>query len=807
MATLRISGDNSNYTLTLSGMSTSLRYHVFIVDLTSSGGINGYKCVRSSLGTSSNWTYKGSSNAPFSNYERDVYVRSTTSATSHSVGKTYTWDEVFSGTSEVDSGTIPAAGGSSSSYKIKVILGNGVKQVGYGVNTSSASNLTSADFTKEVGKDGYLYITIANYSANYSYPVTATSDNGSSWTVVNENGEYEDHYISAPSSSGTRTVTLDATLSRMLSVGGTWPEILSKITFTDGTSFSINNTSMYYSQGKTIKSITVNSKAAKWIGTLYWGSSAGSTSYPIADIRLGTVTMRSPIEEIDYTSRNRTIYLTAVGSEACAIVFNYNGGRYGNETGETTIYEQMGANFTINRTPTHDDGYNFIGWKRAADGIIYQTGQSFKISNTTETLTAQWGIKCYFKLAVQSEGITSYQVYKGNSLVLSGNNTSWNEANSVYFSNTDSASINVTLKNIYNGSTLVNANGFEIPTITAYKNSSLSSATSDKLQIKTEGSPTIQPTYKNYSIDMARKNGWVYFSIVSSPKYYNYKLYANDGTWPARADPQQGSIKSTEQLNLANFNPTRSGYVQLGWHTMSTAALPSESYPISGSIYLTGNLTLYAVWTKKYYIIFDANGGKWSNRASTTKPCEAYYKKVIYLGDESAGDVQRLSRGGHKLKGWSDTSKTTMKYLPGEKFECPNRTENLNMYAIWDKQTIDKFYWYNNDIQDNTYIAEGKPITNLKASAWNRLKDKIEEIAEAIDISLPNSYSTTRVDSTTEISAQDYNGIRSAIINFPGAGTGPKVAAKGTVIGASMFVGTTSLKGAINRAIDQWNNS
>ena len=148
-----------------------------------------------------------------------------------------------------------------------------------------------------------------------------------------------------------------------------------------------------------------------------------------------------------------------------------------------------------------------------------------------------------------------------------------------------------------------------------------------------------------------------------------------------------------------------------------------------------------------------------------------------------------------------------MKYLPGERFECPNRTENLNMYAIWDKQTIDKFYWYNNDTQDNTYIAEGKPITNLKASAWNRLKKKIEEVSEATGISLPDAYNPTRVDPTTQISATDYNGVRLAIVNFPDSGTGPAVAKKDMPIGASMFVGTTSLKGAINRAIDQWNNS
>ena len=127
------------------------------------------------------------------------------------------------------------------------------------------------------------------------------------------------------------------------------------------------------------------------------------------------------------------------------------------------------------------------------------------------------------------------------------------------------------------------------------------------------------------------------------------------------------------------------------------------------------------------------------------------------------------------------------------------------MYAIWGKKSIDKFYWYNNDTEDNTYIAEGKPITNLKASAWNRLKDKIEEVSEATGITLPDTYDPTRVDPTTPISATDYNGVRLAIVNFPGSGTGPAVAKKDMPIGASMFVGTTSLKGAINRAIDKWN--
>ena len=794
MATLSVSGNNSSYTITLSGMSTSTRYHVFIADLSSSGSVTGYKCIRTSLGSSSTWTYNGSSNSPYSNYSRSVYVYTSTAKTSHSVGTIYTYDEMRKGCTFMDSDTIPAVSGGG---------GGKILTVGSWPSILLSVSVTSGTFTSDnnaipFSKTQYIEsIQLTNAAKSNYWTGTlywGTSSGSTTYKIATINGgsvAYNSSIESIDYSGSSRSIYFIAVGSNCYRVrynanGGSFSSTTAN--FRDD---FVKQTNKDYSDAGTFSNDISRSRYR----LLGWSTSSSATS-----AQYGKTDSIGPI-----TSNNVNLYATWA-SNTCSLVFDYNGGRYGEQTGTTTISVIYGNTFTISRVPSKD-GYSFLGWKRTADGIVYQNGESFTISNEKEILTAQWGIKCYFKLAAQSEGITSYQIYKRGSLVLSSNNTTWDETNSVYFSNTDIAEINVTLKSIYNGSTLVNANGFEIPTITAYKNTSLSSPKSDKLQIKTEGSATSQPTYKNYGIDTARKNGWIYFSITSSPKYYSYKIYSNDGAWSSGTDPQRGSVKSTEQLNLANFKPTRSGYVQLGWHTLSTAALPSDSYPLSGSIYLTGGLTLYAVWTKKYYIIFDANGGKWSNRASTTKPCEAYYKKVIYLGDESAGDVQRLSRGGHKLKGWSDTSKTVMKYLPGERFECPNRTENLNMYAIWDKQTIDKFYWYTNDTQDNTYIAEGKPITNLKASAWNRLKDKIEEVSEAIDISLPNSYSPTRVDSTTEISAQDYNGIRSAIINFPGAGTGPKVAAKDMVIGASMFVGTNSLKDAINKAIDKWNNS
>ena len=98
----------------------------------------------------------------------------------------------------------------TATYNVKVVFGDGIKQVGFGVNTTAVGNLANQDFTADVGSGGYVYITIGSYSENYSYPVTASSGS-SSWTVINANGVYNDHYISAPSSAGTRTVTLTAT--------------------------------------------------------------------------------------------------------------------------------------------------------------------------------------------------------------------------------------------------------------------------------------------------------------------------------------------------------------------------------------------------------------------------------------------------------------------------------------------------------------------------------------------------------------------------------------------------------------------
>ena len=236
MAYLSISGNNASYTLTLSGMSTSLRYHVFIVDLSSTGGVNGYKCIRSSKGTSSSWTYNGSSGSPYSNYDRGVYVRSTTSATSHVVGNIYTWSQVFNGTTEVDSGTIPAASGGGgttyTTYGLNLRTGDGIASYnvrylgssGSSYNTASVSN-PSASTVCWTRKNTNLEVTSISYSSNYGAPYYFKEYTDSTFSTVKKTFDDNDGYVY---SSGTRYVKLFATKKvtyvnvRYYKNGGTW---------------------------------------------------------------------------------------------------------------------------------------------------------------------------------------------------------------------------------------------------------------------------------------------------------------------------------------------------------------------------------------------------------------------------------------------------------------------------------------------------------------------------------------------------------------------------------------------------------
>lgn len=171
-----ISGDNSSYTVTITGMSTSIRYHVFIADLNTDGTYGYYYCRRSSLGTSSTWTYSGKSSSPYSNYKRPVLVYTTKQSTGWNVGSRYSESAVtgtggkWNGSRTLAySGNIPAAKATSRVYYLYYNAngGSGAPPTQSSVSTTNSSWTFTISST-EPTRSGYTFL-------GWSTSSTATS--------------------------------------------------------------------------------------------------------------------------------------------------------------------------------------------------------------------------------------------------------------------------------------------------------------------------------------------------------------------------------------------------------------------------------------------------------------------------------------------------------------------------------------------------------------------------------------------------------------------------------------------------------
>ena len=197
-----ISGDNSSYTVTITGMSTSVRYHVFIADLNTDGTYGYYYCRRSSLGESSTWTYKGKSSSPYSNYKRPVLVYTTKQSTGWNVGSRYS-ESAVTGTGGkwngsrtlVYSGNIPAAKPTSRVYYLYYDAngGSGAPPTQSSVSTTNSSWAFTISST-EPTRSGYTFLgwaksstaTSASYQPGDTIRLTSSSPTRTLYAVWEE---------------------------------------------------------------------------------------------------------------------------------------------------------------------------------------------------------------------------------------------------------------------------------------------------------------------------------------------------------------------------------------------------------------------------------------------------------------------------------------------------------------------------------------------------------------------------------------------------------------------------------------------
>lgn len=106
-------------------------------------------------------------------------------------------------------------------------------------------------------------------------------------------------------------------------------------------------------------------------------------------------------------------------------------------------------------------------------------------------------------------------------------------------------------------------------------------------------SPTsTSPSYVSYSAYTANA-GATFYAIWRKTLYLSYNANGGSGA-PSQTSGNIYNSTAGMTFGISATKPTRAGYIFKGWSTSSSAT--SASYQPSGSIYITANTTLYAVW-------------------------------------------------------------------------------------------------------------------------------------------------------------------------------------------------------------------
>ena len=367
-----------------------------------------------------------------------------------------------------------------------------------------------------------------------------------------------------------------------------WPSILSSVYFADNTSITQSNKSCSFANTKYIRAISLTSSGLAWSGTIYWSSSSGGTTYPIADITDGSISYYD-IEPIDFNNKSRTIYFTAIGQ---------------------TTYK-----YRIHAMTTADDSY-FSGGSQDYYAPSSSTWYSSNtVSNTFDLDTLPKPIRAHYKLVgwAYTNTTDTSQAHTGE-ITVSGTTDGkvnnfyavWSlaptivlSANGGVFQDTQSATKE------YPRQTPGNAFYFSGP-------SGLVARNGYKLLGWSASDTATTATYD--------RNGWVTVGNSTVQRYYavwqkseaTITLYGNGGLWGGNL--QHRSLKKNvgDVINLADYGPNgtpplgRAYYSLIGWSTSSTGTV---TLGINGKIIVgAADASYYAIW-KPHIELFYWDGG------------------------------------------------------------------------------------------------------------------------------------------------------------------------------------------------------
>ena len=597
-----ISGDNSSYTVTITGMSTSIRYHVFIADLNTDGSHGYYHCRRSSLGTSDTWTYSGKSSSPYSNYKRSVLVYTTKQSTKWKVGRRYAASDVtgtggnWNGSrTSVYSGYIPAAKATSRVYYLYYDAngGSGAPPTQSSVSTTNNSWAFKISST-EPTRSGYTFLgwstsstaTSASYQPGDTISLTSSSPKATLYAVWKATRVYYLYYDANGGSGAPPTQSSVSTTNNSwaFKISSTEPT-RSGYTFL-GWSTSSTATSASYQPGDTISLTSSSPKAtlyAVWeeAPCTYYFRTLGGVNYWVYKNEEPTLLL---------TKSSGTLSMSVKASDTVTVCSPTTTGTpgYALWTGYTKpvyIYFDGSDSQFQNTSPKNIEDDHTVDWKGRDRRIqLRATGQT---------------LKYYFRCMT---GVDFYFVYKNGTAALQVRGTD----DSVLEGVTVEDTITVGVSTTSGTPTIVHATGYGAPDYIYF----------DKGDGKYQGT---DPTDlgSDHTVSWTGYSRYIQVKATLTNAKYRIHAFGNGGTINGADDIYRPTMNSwyettgiTAEFDVSNLpTPVRDGYQFVGWSqdSRNTTGVINGTITVNASGEGTIN-NLYAIWKKNQISLFYWDG-------------------------------------------------------------------------------------------------------------------------------------------------------------------------------------------------------
>ena len=194
------------------------------------------------------------------------------------------------------------------------------------------------------------------------------------------------------------------------------------------------------------------------------------------------------------------------------------------------------------------------------------------------------------------------------------------------------------------------------------------------------------------------KNGYWLLTL----KEFSLRYDANGGSGSLAGR----TVRYGETVTLGSEEPTKEGSSFEGWAKTADAA--AAEYRPGGSLTVTGDLTLYAVWKlKEFSLRYDANGGSGSIAGRTVR-----YGETVMLSSEEP------TKEGSSFEGWAKAADAAAaECQPGGSLAL---TENTTLYAVWEEGDVS--YAYADSV---TFKGE------LKLNFYLKLSEQVKQDANA----------------------------------------------------------------------------